>query len=76
MIAVGQDGLVVNVMKYLDGQPLIGINPIRDVGTGVAPFQAGQLLLRLLPVLDGNYDVREITMARADKRRPVYAGGE
>ena len=27
IITVGQDGLVANVMKYLDGHPLIGINP-------------------------------------------------
>ena len=27
VIAVGQDGLVANVMKYMDRQPLIGINP-------------------------------------------------
>ncbi len=69
VIAVGQDGLVVNVMKYLDGQPLIGINPDPGRWDGVLlPFQAGQLA-RLLPcVLDGNYDVREITMARADTR--------
>lgn len=27
VIAVGQDGLVANVAKYLDGQPVIGVNP-------------------------------------------------
>jgi NAD kinase len=27
IIAVGQDGLVANVAKYLDGQPVIGVNP-------------------------------------------------
>lgn len=27
IIAVGQDGLVANVAKYLQGQPVIGINP-------------------------------------------------
>lgn len=27
VIAVGQDGLVVNAARYLDGQPLIGVNP-------------------------------------------------
>ncbi len=27
VIAVGQDGLVANVAKYLNGQPVIGINP-------------------------------------------------
>lgn len=27
IVVVGQDGLVANVAKYLDGQPVIGINP-------------------------------------------------
>jgi len=34
VVAVGQDGLVANVAKYLDGQPVIGIDPDprRNVG--------------------------------------------
>jgi hypothetical protein len=35
VIAVGQDGLVANVAKYLDGQPVIGINPEPDRNPGV-----------------------------------------
>lgn len=27
VIVVGQDGLVANVAKYLDGQPVVGVNP-------------------------------------------------
>lgn len=27
VVAVGQDGLIANVAKYLDGQPVIGVNP-------------------------------------------------
>src|SRR5688572_7902343 len=27
VVALGQDGLVANAMKYLDGQPLVGLNP-------------------------------------------------
>src|SRR5689334_19490084 len=27
IVAVGQDGLVANVGKYLDGQPVVGVNP-------------------------------------------------
>ena len=26
-VAVGQDGLVANTLKYLHGQPLVGVNP-------------------------------------------------
>ncbi len=39
VIAVRQDGLVANVMMYLDGQPLIGINPDTSRWDGVLlPF--------------------------------------
>ena len=27
VVTLGQDGLVANTIKYLDGQPLIGLNP-------------------------------------------------
>ncbi|MBL8900726.1 MAG: sugar kinase, partial [Planctomycetes bacterium] len=27
VVAIGQDGLVANTLKYLDGQPLVGVNP-------------------------------------------------
>jgi hypothetical protein len=35
IVAVGQDGLVANVAKYLNGQPVIGINPAPDLYDGV-----------------------------------------
>src|SRR6185295_7654325 len=27
IVTLGQDGLVANTLKYLDGQPVIGVNP-------------------------------------------------
>ena len=35
IIAVGQDGLVANAAKYLDGQPVIGVNPDPHRNPGV-----------------------------------------
>ena len=35
VIAVGQDGLVANVSKYLDGQLVIGVNPLTNKYDGV-----------------------------------------
>jgi len=35
IVVVGQDGLVANVAKYLDGQLVIGINPLPDLYDGV-----------------------------------------
>ena len=48
VVAVGQDGLVANVAKYLDGQPVVGINPEPGVNPGVlvrhGPGEAAGLL--------------------------------
>ena len=66
VIAVGQDGLVVNVMKYLDTQPLIGVNPDVSRWDGVLlPFEPGQMTKLLPRVIAGNYDSRQVTMAEA-----------
>ncbi len=35
VVVVGQDGLVANVAKYLDGQPVVGINPMPGFFDGV-----------------------------------------
>lgn len=35
VIAVGQDGLVANIAKYLAGQPVLGVNPDPDQYDGV-----------------------------------------
>lgn len=66
VIAVGQDGLVANVMKYLDGQPLVGVNPDAGRWDGVLlPFEAGELNGLLPRIIAGNYGVRQVTMAEA-----------
>src|SRR5262245_39533489 len=31
VVALGQDGLVANVAKYLTGQPVVGLNPAPDL---------------------------------------------
>lgn len=67
IIVVGQDGLVANVMKYLDGQPLIGVNPDTKRWDGILlPFEAGQLERMIPMVISENYNIKEITMAQAD----------
>jgi len=35
IVAVGQDGLIANVAKYLSGQPVLGVNPAPDLYDGV-----------------------------------------
>ena len=69
VIALGQDGLVANVMKYLDGQPLIGINPDPARYDGVLlPFKPRNAGKIIPDVLRGKRRTKEITMALAKMR--------
>lgn len=66
VITVGQDGLVANVMKYLNGHPLIGINPDIKRWDGVLlPFEPEDLAKLLPVVIAGKYHTKAVTIARA-----------
>jgi NAD kinase len=44
VLVVGQDGLVANVAKYLDGQVVIGVNPDPERNPGVlVPYQPNRI---------------------------------
>ena len=49
VVVVGQDGLVANVAKYLDGQPVLGLNPAPDLYDGVLVRISLPDLAALLP---------------------------
>lgn len=69
VIAIGQDGLVANTMKYLDGQPLIGVNPEPSRWDGVLlPFEAGDIEKMLPKVINGNFDEKKITMGKVESK--------
>jgi NAD kinase len=66
VVALGQDGLVANTMKYLDGQPLIGLNPEPTRWDGLLlPFQPDDLPLVLQDVGKGKRTLKTVTMAEA-----------
>ena len=66
VVALGQDGLVANTMKYLEGQPLIGLNPEPARWDGVLlPFQPADLVAILPAVAADQRDTRSVTMAEA-----------
>ena len=69
VIAVGQDGLVANVLKYLNGQPLIGVNPdtIRYDGI-LLPFKAKDMDNLIPDVINRKYKVKNITMGMAETK--------
>lgn len=49
--AVGPDGLVANVAKYLRGQPVIGVDPRAGVNAGVLVTHAASAVAGLLPLV-------------------------
>ncbi|HEX8389415.1 MAG TPA: hypothetical protein VF636_10380 [Sphingomonas sp.] len=49
IVVVGQDGLVANVAKYLDGQPVLGVNPAPDLYDGVLVRLAADRLAPFFP---------------------------
>lgn len=65
-VVVGQDGLVANVLKYLNGQPLIGVNPDPTRYDGqLLPFLAKDLSKILPEVFRRARPTRAVTMAKA-----------
>lgn len=66
VVAVGQDGLVVNAAKYLDGQPIVAVNPDAQRFDGVllpfTPKESGEAARK---VIAGTARFRPITMAQA-----------
>jgi len=66
VVALGQDGLVANTMKYLTGQPLVGLNPEPSRWDGVLlPFEAKDLGSVLNDVANDRRPLKAVTMAEA-----------
>lgn len=64
-VVLGQDGLVANTLKYLDGQPVLGINPDPARWEGVLlPFVVGDLPKVVPEVFRERRKFSEVTMAR------------
>lgn len=66
VVVVGQDGLVANTAKYLDGQPVIGIDPDPGTGLGVlARHDSGAFESVLKSLVEGRASVESRTMVSA-----------
>jgi NAD kinase len=66
VVALGQDGLVANTLKYLNGQPLVGLNPDPRRWDGqLLPFQVSDIAKVMRDVLKGARPIREVSMAEA-----------
>ncbi|RUW69378.1 MULTISPECIES: NAD(+)/NADH kinase [unclassified Mesorhizobium] len=67
VVPVGQDGLVANVAKYLDGQPVLGVNPAPDLYDGVlVRIGVGRLGKLLAASIAGNVGIEARTMVQAE----------
>lgn len=67
VVVVGQDGLVANLAKYLEGQPVIGINPLPGSNAGVlVPHPPRAIGTLLQAVSKGTAQILERTMVRAE----------
>ncbi|MCO5978751.1 sugar kinase [Ideonella oryzae] len=65
VVTLGQDGLVANTLKYLDGQPLIGLNPEPTRWDGLLlPFTPDSLATVLPQVAADRRPVKTVTMAQ------------
>jgi hypothetical protein len=74
VLTLGQDGLVANVSKYLDGQPVIGINP-----GGVIARHAPEAVPDLIADLShgrARFEERTMAEARLDDGQVVTALNE
>lgn len=79
IIVLGQDGLVANVAKYLDGQPVIGLNPHPDLYPGVLvnhPPQAADDLLHDVAHGRATFQNRTMVQARLDDGQALLALNE
>ena len=66
VVALGQDGLVANTMKYLDGQPLVGVNPEASRWDGVLlAFAPTDLKSLIGDVAHQRRATKSVTMAEA-----------
>ena len=79
VVVVGQDGLVANVAKYLDGQPVIGVDTAPGVNPGVlvpsAPSSVGALLAAAVAGA-GRVEARTMVEAVTDDGQRLVALNE
>jgi hypothetical protein len=66
IVTLGQDGLVANVAKYVQGQPIVAVNPDPRRFDGVLmPFLPKDVGQAVGETMRGRAKMREVTMAEA-----------
>ncbi|MDC8004325.1 sugar kinase [Aureisphaera galaxeae] len=66
IVVLGQDGLVANTAKYVNGLPIVGVNPDPKRYDGILlkfqPNKVGSVVRRMVK---GGYEIETVTMAKA-----------
>jgi NAD kinase len=66
VVVIGQDGLVANTLKYLNEQPVIGVNPDLARWDGVLlPFKPEDAAKIVAETIAGKRKIEDVVMARA-----------
>lgn len=73
VVVLGQDGLVANTAKYLDGHAIVGVNPDPARWDGILlPFKVTDLDRVIPDVIANRRPWREVAMARVDLNNGQY----
>jgi hypothetical protein len=66
VVTAGQDGLVANTAKYVNGQPILAVNPDPERFDGLLlPFTVGEASPAVQRLLAGKGRLRAVTLAEA-----------
>jgi NAD kinase len=66
IVVLGQDGTVANTLKYLAGQPCLGVNPDPARWDGVLlPFRSADIIQIMPQVFAGQARLQAVTFAKA-----------
>ena len=66
VLVIGQDGLVANTAKYVNGLPIIGINPDPERYDGILLKHTPNNLPDILKIIiKGSFKTKQVTMAKA-----------
>jgi NAD kinase len=66
IVTLGQDGLVANTLKYLNGQPVVGVNPDPARWDGrLLPFKPADIAKVMPEIIARRRSTRTVTMAKA-----------
>ncbi|MEM7704823.1 MAG: sugar kinase [Pseudomonadota bacterium] len=67
ILTLGPDGLLVNVAKYLRGQPIIAVNPDPATVDGILlPTAVSQVATQIHAVKNGSAQLKHLTMAKVE----------